>query len=94
MMQTDVQATHIDADGVISAGPTRIKGYSLVSGGTAGEVVFYDNPSAASGTYRLVLHVSANQGPGAGVIPGEGIKFYNGVYVTMPADTHLTAYYG
>ena len=93
-MQYDVQSAHCDANASLVTGPTRLKGYSLVSGGTAGEIVFYDNASGASGTYRLVLHVSANQGPGAGVIPGEGIRFTNGIYVSMPVDTHLTIDYG
>jgi hypothetical protein len=53
MMQTDVKATHLDASGVVYAGPTRVKGFSISPGGTAGEVQFYDNASAASGTVRL-----------------------------------------
>lgn len=94
MMQTDVKSTHLDASGVIFAGPTRVKGYSISPGGTAGEVDFYDNASAASGTKLLTLNVSTNQALDSLSIPGEGIKFSNGVYVSMPANTHLTVYYG
>jgi hypothetical protein len=94
MMQTDVKSTHIDASGVIVAGPCRVKGYSISPGGTAGEVNFYDNASAASGTIRLILNVSTNQALDSLAIPGEGIKFDNGVYVSMPANAHLTVYYG
>ena len=93
-MQTDVLATHIDASGVIFAGPTRVKGYSLAPGGTAGEVIFYDNPSAGSGTVRLTLNIQVNQALDSLAIPGEGIRFDNGVYVVMPANAHLTVYYG
>ena len=93
-MQTDVKSTHIDASGVIVAGPCRVKGYSISPGGTAGEVNFYDNASAASGTIRLILNVSTNQALDSLAIPGEGIKFDNGVYVSMPANAHLTVYYG
>ena len=93
-MQTDVKSTHIDASGVIYASTTRVKGYSISPGGTAGEVIFYDNASAASGTARLTLNVSTNQALDSLAIPGEGIKFDNGVYVSMPANTHLTVYYG
>ena len=93
-MQTDVKATHIDADGVIFAGPTRVKGFSISPGGIAGEVEFYDNASAASGTIRLTLNISVNQALDSLAIPGEGIKFFNGVYVSMPASAHLTVYYG
>jgi hypothetical protein len=94
MMQTDVKSTHLDASGVIFAGPTRVKGYSVSSGGTAGEIEFYDNASTASGTTRLVLNISSNQALDSLAIPGEGIKFDNGVYVSLPANAHLTVYYG
>ena len=94
MMQTDVKATHIDASGVIYAGPTRVKGYSISPGGTAGEVNFYDNASTNAGTIRLILNISTNQALDSLSIPGEGIRFDNGVYVTMPANAHLTVYYG
>jgi hypothetical protein len=94
MMQTDVKAAHIDASGVIYAGPTRVKGFSISPGGTAGEVQFYDNATTNSGTIRLTLNVSTNQALDSLAIPGEGIRFNVGVYVSMPANTHLTVYYG
>ena len=94
MMQTDVKMTHLDASGVVFAGPTRVKGYSISSGGTAGEIEFYDNASAASGTKRLVLNISVNQALDSLTLPGEGIKFDTGVYVSLPANAHLTVYYG
>jgi len=94
MMQTDVKASHIDASGVIFAGPTRVKGFSISPGGVAGEVEFFDNATTNSGPIRLALNVSTNQALDSLAIPGEGIKFFNGVYVSMPANTHLTVYYG
>jgi hypothetical protein len=94
MMQTDVKSTHLDASGVIYAGPTRVKGFSISPGGTAGEVQFYDNATTNSGTIRLALNVSTNQALDSLAIPGEGIRFDIGVYVSMPASTHLTVYYG
>ena len=93
-MQTDVKAGHLDASGVIFAGPTRVKGFSISPGGTAGEVQFYDNATTNSGTIRLTLNVSTNQALDSLAIPGEGIRFDTGVYVSMPASTHLTVYYG
>ena len=47
-MQTDVKAGHLNASGVIFAGPTRVKGFTVSPGGTAGEIKFYDNAGAAS----------------------------------------------
>ena len=94
-MQTDVKSTHLDANGTIFASTTRVKGYSISPGGTAGEVIFYDTASnTATGTVRLTLNVSTNQALDSLAIPGEGIKFNNGVYVSMPANSHLTVYYG
>ena len=94
MMQTDVKMAHLDASGVVFAGPTRVKGYSISSGGTAGEIEFYDNASAASGTKRLILNISTNQALDSLALPGEGIRFDIGVYVSLPANAHLTVYYG
>jgi hypothetical protein len=94
MMQTDVKSTHIDASGVINVGPTRVKGYSLSPGGTAGEIIFYDNATTNAGAVRLTLNISINQALDSLAIPGEGIRFDNGVYVSMPANAHLTVYYG
>jgi hypothetical protein len=94
MMQTDVKSAHLDASGVIYAGPTRVKGFSISPGGTAGEVQFYDNATTNSGTIRLTLNVSTNQALDSLAIPGEGIRFDVGVYVSMPANTHLTVYHG
>ncbi len=93
-MQTDVKMTHLDASGVVFAGPTRVKGFSISPGGTAGEIEFYDNASAASGTRRLILNISTNQALDSLAIPGEGIKFDTGVYVSLPTNAHLTVYYG
>ena len=94
MMQTDVKAGHLHASGVLFAGPTRVKGFSVSPGGTAGEIEFYDNASAASGTIRLTLNISVNQALDSLAIPGEGIRFDNGVYVDMPTGAHITVFYG
>lgn len=93
-MQTDVKMTHLGASGVVFAGPTRVKGFSVSPGGTAGEIEFYDNASAASGTMRLILNVSTNQALDSLALPGQGIRFDVGVYVSLPANSHITVYYG
>jgi len=93
-MQYDVLATHLNADGVVYAGPTRVKGYQVASGGTAGEIKFYDNASAASGTVRLILDITTNTAVISTLIPGEGVRFNNGVYVDLPASAAITVFYG
>jgi len=105
MMQTDILSTHLNADGVVAAYPVRVKGYQIKPGGTAGQIDFYDNASAASGTIRLSLDITTNTAvistilPGEGtvistILPGEGIRFNNGVYVDLPTAAGITVFYG
>jgi hypothetical protein len=94
MMQTDVLSGHLNADGVIAAYPVRVKGYQIKPGGTAGQIDFYDNVSAASGTIRLSLDITTNTAVISTIIPGEGIRFNNGVFVDLPTDAAITVFYG
>ena len=75
MMQTDILATHLNADGVVAAYPVRVKGYQIKPGGTAGQIDFYDNATAASGTIRLSLDITTNTAVISTILPGEGIRF-------------------
>ena len=94
-MQYDVQAAHADGDVQLIIGPARIKGYQLASGGTAGEVIFYDTAAnSASGTERLKVNVTVNTAIISTLIPGEGIRFNNGVYVDLPTNAAVTVFYG
>ena len=94
-MQTDVKATHLDANGIVFNSTTRVKGYQVAPGGTAGEIQFYDTASnSATGTNRLTLHVTVNTAVIATLIPGEGIRFDNGVYCVLPANSSITVFYG
>jgi len=93
MTQTDVKAAHLNASGVAYAGPTRIKGYQIAPG-AAGQIDFYDNASAGSGTIRLSIDTTVNTAIISTLIPGEGIRFDNGVYVSLPASTKITVFYG
>jgi len=54
MMQTDVKAVHLDASGVGYAGRTRVRGYQVAPGGTAGEIQFYDNATTNAGRNSLI----------------------------------------
>jgi hypothetical protein len=95
MMQTDVKAAHLDGNATVFSGPTRVKGYQVAPGGTAGEIQFYDTTSnSATGTNRLTLHVTTNTAVIATLIPGEGVRFDNGVYVSLPANSSITVFYG
>ena len=94
MMQTDVKAVHLDASGVGYAARTRVRGYQVAPGGTAGEIQFFDNATTNSGTNRLTLHVTINTAVIATLIPGEGVLFDNGFYVVLPANASITVFYG
>ena len=92
-MQTDVQASHVEATGTAVSGRVRVKGYQCLSGGTAGDIIFRDG--GASGTIRLQFNVPANtNNPFANLIPGEGILFYTDVHVTLPTSAKVTLFYG
>jgi hypothetical protein len=92
-MQTDVQASHVEATGTMVSGRVRVKGYQCLSGGTAGDIILRDG--GASGTIRLEFNVPANtNNPFANIIPGEGILFATDVHVTLPTGAKITVFYG
>ena len=94
MMQYDVKAAYVDADGAMVAYPVRIKGaYVSVTTGGTNPVIFYDNASAASGTVLLKLGVTAS-GAHTVVIPGEGIRAVNGVFCDTGDAAAVTVFYG
>ena len=92
MMQTDVKSAHIETTGTLVAYRTRVRGYQLLSGGTAGDIVFRDGGSG--GTERLRLNISTNLAPISTIIPGEGILFNTDVHVTLPTSAKITVFYG
>ncbi len=57
-----------------------------------GDVIFYDNGSAASGTVLLGVD-EKSQGMTDIIIPGDGILAKNGVYVSLPANVTATVFY-
>ena len=92
-MQYDVKAAHTETTGSMVSGRVRLKGYQCLSGGTAGDIVFTDG--SASGTERLRFNVPNNtNNPFANLIPGEGILFDAGIYVTLPTSAKVTIFYG
>ena len=91
-MQTDVKAAHTEVTASMVSGRVRLKGYQCLSGGTAGDVIFTDGQG---GTERLRFNIPNNtNNPFANLIPGEGILFDNGIYVTVPTSAKITIFYG
>ena len=62
------------------------------SSGATGNVIFYDNASAASGTVLLEVDEKA-QGMTDIIIPGDGILAKNGIYVSLPSNVTATVFY-
>jgi hypothetical protein len=92
-MQYDVKAAHRETTGSLVSGRVRLKGYQCLSGGTAGDIIFTDG--TAGGTERLRFNVPNNtNNPFANTIPGEGILFDDGIYVTVPTGAKVTVFYG
>lgn len=90
---TNVFSAHADATGTIYAGATNLAGYQLLTGGTAGEIVFRDG--GASGTIRLRVNISATPiNPLSTLIPGNGIRFSTNIHVTLPANAAVTIFCG
>lgn len=95
MMQTDVKSSHVTGSGVIFAQPTRVKSIILLGASTAGDVILYDNASAASGSELLRFAVPGNANNVVDILlPGEGIRAYDGVYASVPTGVSITVCYG
>lgn len=92
-MQTDVQSVHLESTGTAVAARTRVKGYQVLGGGTAGEIILRDG--GAGGPIRLQFNISASTNyPFSNQIPGEGILFKESVHITLPTSAKITIFYG
>jgi hypothetical protein len=90
---TNVFSAHKDATGTIYAGATNLAGFQMLSGGTAGEIVFRDGGSG--GTVLMRLNIPANtNNPVSMLIPGNGIRFTTDIHVTLPTSAAVTIFCG
>jgi hypothetical protein len=90
---TNVFSAHRDATGTIYAGATNLAGFQMLSGGTAGEIVFRDGGSG--GTVLMRLNIPANtNNPVSTLIPGNGIRFTTDIHVTLPTSAAVTIFCG
>lgn len=92
MAGNEVVAVHLHASGSVATGRGRLMGFLINHAtGASGDVVIYDNASAASGTE--VLEIDEKTAGLFGMeIPGDGILFYNGLYAALPANVTLTLF--
>jgi hypothetical protein len=89
----DVTASHLNATGQAFTGSGRIGGYQIKPGGTAGSILFYDNTSA-TGTPLIEVDITTNTAIIATLLPGNGVRFGTGCYVTLPASAAITIFWG
>ena len=92
MAGNEVVSVHRHTTGSFATGRGRLMGFLINhSSGSSGDVIIYDNASAASGTE--VLEIDEKTAGLFGMeLPGDGILFYNGLYATLPANITLTLF--
>jgi len=92
MAGNEVTTAHLHASGSLANCRGRLKGFiANHKTGASGDIIIYDNASAASGAVVLEVDESV-AGPLAYEIPGDGIIFENGLYVSLPANTSMTVF--
>jgi hypothetical protein len=89
----DVFTNHLNANGQTFTGPGRLAGWQVKPGGTAGSILFYDNTSA-TGTAVMEIDLTTNTAVISTILPGNGIRFSNGCYITLPASAAITIFWG
>jgi hypothetical protein len=89
----DVAAAHLNASGQAFTGSGRVGGWQVKPGGTAGSILFYDNTSA-TGTAVMEVDLTTNTAVISTLVPGTGIRFSTGCYVTLPASAAITIFWG
>lgn len=93
MAGNDVLSSHAHTSSALVARRARLRGVVVnTASGATGNVVFYDNASAASGSVLLEVD-EKSQGMTDIIIPGDGILAKNGIYVSLPANVTATAFY-
>ena len=92
MAGNEVIAKHLHASGVLANCRGRLKGFIVNhSSGSSGDIILYDNDSAASG--NVVMEIDEKSTGTFGMdIPGDGIIFDSGLYVSLPANTSITVF--
>lgn len=93
MAGNDVRSAHAHTSAALINRRCRLRGVVVnTSSGGSGDVVFYDNASAASGTVLLEVDEKTPSTVDI-IIPGDGILAKNGVYVSLPANVTTTIFY-
>ena len=89
----DVFAAHLNASGQAFLGASRVGGWQLRPGGVTGPVLFYNNTSA-TGSPEIEVDLTTNTAVISTLVPGTGIRFSDGCYVTLPTGAAITIFHG
>jgi len=92
MAGNEVTSAHIHASGSLANCRGRLKGLVIThKTGSSGDIVVYDNSSAAAGA--VIIEVDeTTAGTFTIDVPGDGIIFEDGLYASLPANTSLTVF--
>jgi hypothetical protein len=97
MMQTDVLSTHLSAAGVVVNGRNRLKGI-VIAPAISTLTTFEFRNGSATAPILFQMDIPSNSNPNSYSIdvPGEGILFTVGIYLTLSVGnvTGVTAFYG
>ena len=93
MAGNDVLSAHTHTSAALINRRCRLRGVVVnTTAGTSGDVIFYDNASAGSGTVLLEVDEKAVSTVDI-IIPGDGILAKNGVYASLPSNVSVTVFY-
>ena len=85
---TVTAGTSASAADVVFAGRTRLKGYSIVSGGSAGVIEFFNgDPNASGSAIFKARTIGTDNTTIDNTIPEEGVVFEDGLYVVHTIGT-------
>lgn len=85
---TVTAGTSASAADVVFAGRTRLKGYSIVSGGSAGVIEFFNgDPNASGSAIFKARTIGTDNTTIDNTIPEEGVVFEDGLYVVYTIGT-------
>jgi len=92
MAGNEVKSLHRHSSASYIAGRGRLMGLVVThKTGTTGDIIVYDNTSASGDE---ILEVDETTTGTISInIPGDGILYFTGLYVSMPSNTSVTIFY-
>ena len=92
MVGSEVTAFHSHTSAAMVQRRCRLQAVVVTyESGASGDVVLYDNASAASGPVLMEVD-QTTQGTNEVYIPGDGILAKKGVYASIPDNTKITLF--